>query len=220
MQRAAAFVDIQPAAVGVRGDDFRPQPFKDGGRDAARGAVGAVDDELFSLEGAGGAAGKPFDVRLLPGERIISAHGKGAGKGIFPHIVFGALFLLFGELSAVLAEHFQTVIGRRIVRRADDDAEISAAHTHKVRHRRRRQDAPAEHPASARSDARRQCEREHIRRHARILPQYDRRFRFKAGKRIAEREGGTGSQLLPRDAADAVRSEQITHFFPPLSFCG
>ena len=214
MQGAAAAVDLSAVSAPADGDDLRAQTAEHARRKLPCRAVGAVHDEFFAGE-RHPAGDEVIGIRAAAGQPAAPAAGKGGGEGVLVEVTFGALFRPFPEFEAVRVEYFQTVVGGRIVRSADHDAEIRLAAADEKGDRRRRQDAAGEHAAAARRYPRGQGEGEHIRRGARILPHDDERALFQPAQRVAEGERRARRQLFSRDAADAVRTEIFTHLSPP-----
>src|SRR5579883_3074766 len=124
VERATAEVDI--AAVGgvADGDDFGAEAAEELGREAAGGAVAAIDDQADAIEADGGRAGEVVEV--LAGEGIVDGEGLGAGlqatRAEAEDLLLDDVLLLIGELETAVAEDLDAVIAERVVGGGDHHA--------------------------------------------------------------------------------------------------
>ena len=149
--RAAMTIDVEPVGGHANGHHVSAQLPENGRRHLVGGAMGAIDDDLESLERAalGEGALCELDIAALS---VFQAHRaaqrRRLGQGFRPAVLHQRFNIGLGrvrQLEAVRAEQFDPIVLEGIVRGRDHHAEVGAQRAGEHRHRRGRQRADQHH---------------------------------------------------------------------------
>ena len=113
IQRAAPVVDAPPVSRAVERDHLRAQAAEERGRDSARRAESAVEDEGLSAQVS--VLGERIGVGALAAQGHAHAAGERRRVQVIAEKLLRALLGALGQLAAVLVEELEAVVARGIV---------------------------------------------------------------------------------------------------------
>ena len=228
MGRTAVDVDVGAVEVVVDDRDVSSQPAQSFGRGEARGAVGGIEGNGDPLEGhtlgldrVDGMLDVDFHGVFNGNDRAhrIAGNAVGHRQTAGHRVVFHLLFKVDRQLEAFAVEELDAVVFRRVVGRRNHDAPVGVELARKEGHRRRGNHAEGEHRAARRHDAGVEGGFEHVARKARVLAHGDRGAQ-KFHRRLAQSEGRLAGKVGVGNAARAVGSEKLAHYFPLFTWSG
>src|SRR6185312_4643111 len=211
---AATVVDVAAVRRATDGDDLGTEVGEHPGTDFVGGAVGAIDDDLQSGEvnaarQRGGAEFLVLHARAVDAAGFPQAAGSTGDDGL-GQLGLDALLELIRELRAAAIEELDAVVVVRIVRGADDDAEVTVEMARHIGDTRRRQ-RPYQHHVDAGSDeASLERRFEHVAGEPGVLADEDGTTPGHEHSRRSAREGQRevhGHGVLPHAAPDTISAE-------------
>ena len=225
-QRATVAVDVDP--VRRHGDrEHLGAEFPEHRRgDLIAGAMRAIDDDPHAIEPQpfGKALLDKFDVAAGRVVEPLGATELGRGRpvrGAFSQALLDPRFELVGQLVPVAPEQLDPVIGKRVVRGGDDDADIGpeAARQHRDRRGRQWPDQHDVHPHRDKPGGQRRFE--HVARQPGVLADHDEVLVRPVVEAFADRHrhlerGLRRHRLGVGGAADTVRSKKLARHCAPI----
>ncbi len=144
---AAVVVDVQAVGRGVDLDDLGAGAAQRLGADVRRGTVGAVDDDAQTVEPVRQRGEQVLDVHLGALGVVGDATDARAGRAgpLLAQARLDRVLDVVGQLVTAAGEELDAVVGHRVVRRRQHDAEVGVERGGQERDRRRRQHADAPH---------------------------------------------------------------------------